>query len=288
MKRPLRIIEISIPHATAEGTLKAAMDLPDQIASYGFNTVFILPWMKVDLNLSRSPYAITDYTQLNERVGVIKDAQNWIARCRQAGLNVVLDMPLNHTSPNHPWTSNTGWYALDKDGNKCSPAATSWTDVVQLNHSEPLVCDAGEKVLRFWLELGVGGFRFDAASFILDTVLQKWIDELKKIANHELLLWCDGEEYFNSHPIFNGFLHHEAFRLAKNNVLEWESLVKNTASKGIFYLTNHDTLHLGKSPFDEWLGSYRLMREILESSSQNTLFSWSDWQNPSGSYSFML
>jgi glycosidase len=288
MKKPLRIIELSIPHATESGTLHAAMDLPAELVSCGFNVVYVLPWMKVNENQSKSPYAIIDHLQLNERLGTLSDANKWIKKCKDVGLKVVLDMPLNHTSPLHTWTSRNGWYVNDENGNMCSPKGTTWTDVVQLNHANPMVCDACEKVLRFWLEMGVDGFRFDAAAFIPDTVLQIWIDQLHKMRSEELFTWCDGRQYFEHHHAFNGFLYHEAFQLAKEDLSQWENLVRSNPEKGIFYLTNHDTLQKGLSPIMEWPDNYHLLRSLLESSSQSMLFSWSDWKDPASSYSFML
>jgi glycosidase len=288
MKRPLRIIELSIPHATQWGTLHAAMDLPAELASSGFHVVYVLPWMKVNENQSRSPYAITDHLQLNERLGSLSDAYEWIKKCKDVGLKVVLDMPLNHTSPLHAWTSHKDWYVNDANGNMCSPKGTAWTDVVQLNHANPMVCDACDKVLRFWLEMGVDGFRFDAAAFIPDSAMRNWIDQLNKMTSDQLFLWCDGRPYYEHLNAFNGFLHHEAFQLAKEDFSQWENLVRSNSDNGIFYLTNHDTLQKGVSPKMEWPDKYHLLRSRLESSSQSMLFSWSDWKDPAGFYSFML
>ena len=288
MKKSLRILEISIPHATQAGTLQAAMHLPKKIAESGFNTVFVLPWMKVNRALSRSPYACTDYFDVNDTLGCLDDVRQWIKQCHSAGLRVVLDMPLNHTSPEHHWTINDDWYCTDEHGSKLSPSGTDWNDVVQLNHTNTAVVKACEDVLRFWLHQGIDGFRFDAASFISDAVLEGWITFAQGLSQQDLLFWCDGEEYRRSRPFFNGFLHHEAIAIARQNFAEWERRAVQVSDDAIFYLTNHDTLHAGKCPLEEWPKSYHHMRNLLEASANDVLLSWSDWQNPSTRYSFML
>jgi glycosidase len=288
MMKPLRILEISIPHITPAGTFHAALDLPDEIVAAGFNTVFVLPWMEVNTALSRSPYACTNHVALNETLGTLDDAHRWLNRCHQAGLRVVLDMPLNHTSPNHMWVENDGWYSTDVRGLKHSPRGTTWNDVVQLNHGNRAVVESCAEVLRFWMECGVDGFRFDAASFIPDAVLQSWIVEAQERVNHDLLVWCDGRAYQNHRPFFNGYIYHEANTIARRNGIEWERLVNSILEGAIFYLTNHDTLHAGKSPNEEWPGSYERMRQVIQHTPNHVLFSWNDWQDPSSCYSFML
>jgi hypothetical protein len=284
----LRIIEISIPHATPYGSLQHAMQLPREIAKAGFNTVFVLPWMKVNRKLSLSPYAVSDYLSMNETLGSLEDARNWINVCHEEGLSVVLDMPLNHTSPSHPWVANDDWYYADERGAKQPPLGTSWNDVFQLNHRQEDVVAACEEVIGFWVDKGADGFRFDAASFIPDDVLNRWISFTARTSGSELHYWCDGEEYGHSRPCFNGFIHHEATAIARNNLSDWERTVIQSSEKAIFYLTNHDTLHAGKCPYDEWPGSYGYMSEFLRKSHKNWLLSWSDWQDPSSRYSFML
>ena len=288
MKTPLRILEVSIPHVSPDGTLHGAMSLPQAIVEAGFNTVFVLPWMKINQSLSPSPYAVTHHLAVHETIGTIKDAEAWINRCHEVGLRVVLDMPLNHTSPAHKWTTNTHWYMRDAMGMTYPPAGTAWNDVVQLNHNSPDLVQACEEVLLFWLNAGVDGFRFDAASFIPDDVLLRWIENLRLQSAVPLLLWCDGRVYARQRPFFNGYIYHEAFKLAKHSMREWEALVEEPDDAGIFYLSNHDTLQKGCSPASEWPGQYDAMRTVLERSPQHVMLSWSDWKNPQSCYSFLL
>jgi glycosidase len=288
MKTPLRILEVSIPHASPDGTLRGAMKLPQTIASAGFNTVFVLPWMKINQSLSASPYAVIDHLTVHETIGAVEDSMEWIERCHAAGLRVVLDMPLNHTSPMHHWASNPQWFLRDAAGMPHPPAGTTWNDVVQLNHHCAELVQACEEVLLHWLKVGVDGFRFDAASFIPDAVLIRWSERLLQQTTVPLLLWCDGSEYARQRPFFDGYLNHEAFQLAKHSMVEWEEHVRLSEDSGIFYLSSHDTLQNCCSPMNEWPEHYEAMKMHLERSAQHWLLSWSDWQNPQSYYSFLL
>jgi glycosidase len=287
MSQPLRILELSIPHATAQGTLEAAMQLPQRMAQAGFNTVYVLPWMMINREMSVSPFAVVNHHALEPSIGSIEGAIKWIDCCHSNGLSVVLDMPLNHTSPSHSWTTNPGWYSKDHSGNMHSPLGTDWSDVVQLDHSNDAVSEACLNVLRFWVECGVDGFRLDAASFIPRENVEYWIRCIRSESKRELHFWCDGHELANSCSDFSAFINHDAFQRAKAGGESWNQLLNLYSESAIFYLTNHDTLHAGRSPKVEWGEYYKDMRNVLDQSNRNAMLSWSDWMNPEEYYSFM-
>jgi glycosidase len=287
MNQPLRILELSIPHATAQGTLEAAMKLPERVAQAGFNTVYVLPWMKINREMSPSPFAVVNHQALEPSIGSIEEVINWIDCCHSNGLSVVLDMPLNHTSPSHSWTTYQGWYRKDSSGNMHAPLGTDWNDVVQLDHSNEDVSEACLNVLRFWIECGVDGFRLDAASFIPPETVANWISSIRLESQRELHFWCDGHELVNSCGDFSAYFNHDAFRKAKAGEESWNHLLNSYSRNAIFYLTNHDTLHARRSPKVEWGADYERMRNVLVESMRHSMLSWSDWMNPEEYYSFM-
>lgn len=276
-----------MPHASALGSFKDAVHLPQQLSRAGFNIVYILPWMQIDRSLSSSPYAITNHLKVDKSIGSLHEARSWIENCHNHGLDVVLDMPLNHTSPNHRWSSNLDWYARNAAGAVQPPLGTAWLDVAQLNHECADLIQACQEVLHFWVEMGVDGFRLDAASFIPDEVVKKWIEETRKEANRHIQFWCDGNENGEIRSYFDAYVDHEAWRLAFTNFDEWKVSVASEESIGILFLTNHDTLHAGKSPVQQWQDQYNEMRALLESTPRHTMLSWSDWFNPNSCFSFL-
>ena len=287
MLAPLRILEVSIPHASSTGTFCDAMYLPERLARDGFNTVYVLPWMKVNRALSHSPYAVVHHLEVNEMLGTLSDAVAWIKRCHESGLQVILDLPLNHTSPEHSWTAHSDWYSKTDLGAMHPPPGSGWNDVVQLNHGHEEVNTACLEVMSFWLNLGIDGFRLDAASYMPDEFVESIISSVRQVHCHALF-WGDGESYAETNSCFDAWFHHEAFDLAKQDLNAWKNLVESHQGNGIFYLTNHDTLCNGTSPELEWYGTYKEMRKILLSGSKHVLQSWPEWRDPLSSYSFLL
>jgi len=288
MSSLLRILEISIPHVSAGGTLPEAMDLPVQIAKAGYNTVFVLPWMKVSRAHSPSPYAVVDHMNMNETIGSIAEATRWIALCHDAGLRVVLDLPLNHTSPFHIWTARDGWYITNERNEMQPPSGTEWNDVVQINHFNGEVLNACIEVVLFWRKLGVDGFRLDAAYHMPDSFLESLIANVRQSTPGAVVFWTDGKRYGELRPYFDAWLHHEAFLLAKHDENLWKEGVGSDNGNGIYYLTNHDTLRAGLSPMQEWPGSYHDLNARLQASGINFLHSLPEWKDVNSSYSFLL
>ena len=287
MNPPLRILEISIPHASSSGKFCDAMHLPKRIAQDGFNAVFVLPWMKVNRELSPSPYAVVNHMEVNDELGTLFDAQAWIRACHDAGLTVILDLPLNHTSPAHGWTAHQHWYSKTDDGKMHPPLGTNWNDVVQLNHAcdeVKLVC---LEVMLFWLNIGVNGFRLDAASFMSDKFVEDIICAVRR-TNQHAVFWGDGESYAGTIPVFHAWIHHESFALAKQDLQSWNNLVESYEGNGIFYITNHDTLNCGLSPQSVWADRYLEMNRTLWNSKCHVMQSWPEWKDPATSYSFLL
>jgi glycosidase len=287
MTEPLRILEISIPHASVSGRFCDALQLSEQIARDGFNTVFVLPWMKVNRALSSSPYAVVNHMEVNEMLGTLNDARVWIAACHDAGLRVILDLPLNHTSPDHSWTANKNWYSKTEDGEMHPPLGTNWKDVVQLNHSCEQVKLACIEVMIFWLNIGVDGFRLDAASFMPPGFVGDILYKMHRLKKH-VVFWGDGENSSGVSSFYDAWFYHEAFALGKQNPRAWTNLIESHGNRGIFYLTNHDTLYSGLSPVAEWGDVYHELRRNLWLSNRNVMQSWSEWTNPHRTYSFHL
>jgi glycosidase len=167
------------------------------------------------------------------------------------------------------------------------PTGSNWNDVVQLNHDCEGVKLACIEVMDFWLDMGVDGFRLDAACYMPDEFVDGIISRIRQARSH-VLFWSDGEYYAGARSAFDAWFHHEAFSLAKHDLNAWKSLIRSHRGNGIYYLTNHDTLRCGVSPVSEWDGAYCALKDLLGMSDQHVMQSWSEWRDPSTSYSFLL
>ncbi len=144
-------------------------------------------------------YDITDFTDVSPEFGSLTDVERMLAASHERGLRVLVDLVPGHTSDRHPWfaaarSSRTdpkrAWY-LWADGRPdggppnnwvaefggpawtLDPATGQWyhhsfyPEQPDLNWRNPAVRAAIGKVMRFWLDRGVDGFRVDALQYLI-------------------------------------------------------------------------------------------------------------------------
>ncbi len=166
------------------------------LAGLGITCVWLLPFYK-------SPdrdngYDILDYLSVHPALGDLGDFVDFMDEARDRGIRVIVDLVVNHTSDQHPWFQaarrghpkyrNYYVWRTDRPGNTRDEVVFpgKQTGVWQfdrfakayyfhrfysfqpdLNSCNPAVRDEIKKVMRFWLNLGVSGFRVDAAPFVI-------------------------------------------------------------------------------------------------------------------------
>jgi alpha-glucosidase len=145
-------------------------------------------------------YDISDYTDVAPEYGTLEDFKRFLDGAHERGLRVILDLVLNHTSHLHPWflesrssrdDSKRDWYIWRDpapDGgppnNWYSPfGGSAWEfdpatnqyyyhfflkEQPDLNWRNPEVKEAMWEAVRFWLEMGVDGYRLDAIGTIFE------------------------------------------------------------------------------------------------------------------------
>ncbi len=179
------------------GDFKGMIDRLDYLKSLGIDALWLSPHYP-------SPqfdcgYDIADYQAVNPEYGSLDDFKQFLAGAHQRGLRVILDLVLNHTSDQHPWfiesrssrdNPKRDWY-IWRDGKKSGPpnnwystfGGLAWEldDITgqyyyhyffkeqpDLNWRNPEVKKAMWDAVRFWLDLGVDGFRLDAIGTIFE------------------------------------------------------------------------------------------------------------------------
>lgn len=191
------------------GDLKGIQSRLDYFVELGIQAVWFNP-------IYPSPgrdngYDISDYTNIDSLYGSLDDFKHLLEEMHKRGLKVIMDFVPNHSSNVHPWfnesrssrnNSKRDWYvwAEGKDGGPPNNwisvfGGSAWsydptTDQYylhqfsdfqpDLNYRNPEVQEAMKDVLRFWLDLGVDGFRMDAVVFLLED--PKLEDEAKNPA----------------------------------------------------------------------------------------------------------
>ncbi|MGD0612484.1 MAG: alpha-glucosidase [Anaerolineales bacterium] len=140
-------------------------------------------------------YDISDYTSVAPEYGSLEDFNTFLSGAHRRGMRVILDLVLNHTSDQHPWfleskssrdNPKSSWYVwVDRPPNNWQSCfdGPAWTYAAErdqyyyhyfmkqqpdLNWHHPEVKNAMWQAVRFWLDLGVDGFRLDAVGTIFE------------------------------------------------------------------------------------------------------------------------
>jgi maltose alpha-D-glucosyltransferase/alpha-amylase len=177
-------------------------DLPGLIAKLdylqwlGVDCLWLLPFYPSPLR--DGGYDISDYYSVHPEYGTVDDLRKLLDEAHSRGIRVIADLVINHTSDQHPWflesrqsrdNPKADWYVWNDDDQRWPEARVVFVDVERsnwaydaqrgqyywhrfyshqpdLNYDNPEVVEAMLGVVRFWLDLGLDGFRLDAVPFL--------------------------------------------------------------------------------------------------------------------------
>lgn len=178
-----------------EKSFNAVAQHLDSIKALGTNVVWFMPIYPVgQINTVNSPYCIRDYKGVNPEFGTLVEFKNVVDECHKRGMSVIIDWVANHTSWDNPWiTEHPDWYTKNEDG-EIIPPIKDWKDVADLNFDNQEMRLAMIDAMKYWaVEVGVDGFRCDAADFVPFDFWKQCCDSLRAIPDHKLLLLAEGK-----------------------------------------------------------------------------------------------
>ena len=186
--------------STGDGTgdLRGLISRLDYLQWLGIDCIWLLPIYASPLR--DGGYDISDFMAVLPEYGNIGDFVTLVDEAHKRGIRVIADLVMNHTSDQHPWfqasrTDPDGpfgdFYVWSDTDDKYSGARVIFVDTEQsnwtydpvrgqyywhrffshqpdLNFENPAVQDAMIEVLRFWLDLGIDGFRLDAVPYLYE------------------------------------------------------------------------------------------------------------------------
>ncbi len=168
----------------------------DSIKQLGANVVWFMPIYEIGVeNSVHSPYCIKNYVDTDKEFGTVEQFKALVEACHQRGMAVLLDWVANHTSWDNPWIKDhPEWYTQDEEGNIIWPEGTGWRDVADLNFDNAQMRQAMIDAMKFWVtEVGVDGFRCDAADYVPLDFWKECLIQLRAIEGHPLLMLAEGQ-----------------------------------------------------------------------------------------------
>jgi glycosidase len=191
------IYSVYLRSYSPSGKIFAVTDRLPELKNLGVTCVWLLPIHPIG-DVKRkgrfgSPYSVKDYAAVNLEYGTKDMLKAFVEEAHLLGIKVIIDWVANHTAWDHPWIkAHPEWYRRDARGEIVSPNA-DWTDVAQLDYSNPELRKAMIAAMRTWIDdVKIDGFRCDVADLIPDDFWAEARRELLK-AKPGLLMLAEGE-----------------------------------------------------------------------------------------------
>ena len=177
------------------GDLRGIINKLDYLESLNINLIWISPFYPSPLD--DNGYDISDFTDVDPQLGTMDEFKELLTKAHAKGIHIIIDCVLNQTSDEHPWfiesrsnitNDKRDYYIWSKGKNNQAP--TNWGSffggsawkydeltneyylkifsdkMPDLNWSHPDLREEMANMIRFWLDLGVDGFRMDALAHL--------------------------------------------------------------------------------------------------------------------------
>ena len=268
------------------GDLNGVTEKLDYLDDLGVSGIWLMP---INPSPSYHKYDVKNYFDVDPRYGTLEDLKNLIVKAKEKNISIMLDLVINHTSKTHPWfkefaheltsgnhekyydyyvysdTFKQGYTKLV--GTKYFYNSMFSPNMPELNLDNSEVVAEIKNILKFYIDLGIGGFRLDATYHYFEkktsenVALLKDLKDYANSLNSEVIMvgeaWSSRNEYIQ---YFNAGISTFDFNLAgptgelatcikTDNAKRFANLVSNynnsvkdiekTAVNSVF-LSNHD------------------------------------------------
>ena len=181
------------------GDFRGLTEKLDYVADLGVNTIWLLPFYPSPFR--DDGYDVADYRNVHPAYGSRQDFRALVREAHRRGLRIITELVVNHTSDEHPWfqaarrapkgSPKRNYYVWSDDPGRYAGTRIiftdteksnwTWDEVAQqyywhrffshqpdLNFDNPHVRQAVIRTMRFWLDMGVDGFRLDAIPYLIE------------------------------------------------------------------------------------------------------------------------
>jgi maltose alpha-D-glucosyltransferase / alpha-amylase len=181
-----------------KGDFRGAIEKLDHIKSLGVDCIWIMPMYPSPLK--DDGYDVADYYSIHPDYGDLHDFKAFLDAVHARGLRLIIDLVMNHTSADHPWfqaargdphSPYRDYYVWSDTDEKYQDARiifldtepSNWTydekagqyfwhrfysHQPDLNYDNPAVHEEMFRVIRFWMDMGIDGFRADAVPYLYE------------------------------------------------------------------------------------------------------------------------
>jgi maltose alpha-D-glucosyltransferase / alpha-amylase len=181
------------------GDLAGLVSKLDYLQWLGIDALWLPPFYSSPLR--DGGYDVSDFRTILPEFGTVEEFRDLVTKAHERNMRIVIDFPLNHTSDQHEWFQQSrqhpdgpygDFYVWSDDDNKYPNTRIIFTDTEDsnwafdserrqfyfhrffshqpdLNFENPAVHDAVLDITRFWLDMGVDGFRLDAVPFLYES-----------------------------------------------------------------------------------------------------------------------
>lgn len=300
------------------GDFQGLSDRLHHLEALGVNCIWVMPFFPTPNR--DNGYDIVDFYGVDKRFGSLGDFVNFTHAAHDRGMRVIIDLVVNHTSIDHPWFQASrsdpsspyrDWYVWSEEKPESisdgvvfpgvQDAVWTYDEVAEawylhrfyehqadLNITNPAVREEIDKIIGFWLALGVSGFRLDAVPFLIE---YKGLKESERPSSdphrylthlRDFVAWRraggvllaeanipfdQADEYFGDgdrlHMIFNFMWNQKLFlSLARGDARALRKSMEETpeipeSAHWAIFLRNHDELDLGRLSDEEREETFR-------------------------------
>jgi len=174
------------------GDLNGVRSKLDYIQDMGFTGIWLMPIME---SPTYHKYDSTDYMSVDDEYGTLDDFKALVEECHERNIKVIIDLAMNHSSSEHPWFKEAYAYIQSLGENEEPDAEVCpyvdyynftknfesgytevsgtdwyyesqfWSGMPDLNWDSQAVRDEFQEIAKFWMDMGIDGFRLDAVKY---------------------------------------------------------------------------------------------------------------------------
>ena len=266
------------------GDINGVTEKLDYIKDMGFNGIWLMPIMP---STTYHKYDVVDYCNIDKQYGTLEDFKNLLKEAHARDIRVTIDFVMNHSSSQNPWFLDACSYLKTlgeneepdasvcpyvdyyhfsrqgKDGYKTVTGTNwyyeAWFDYIMpdLNWESDALKEEFEKIADFWIDLGVDGFRMDAAMHFeendvdFNTEILNWFYNYCLSKNPDFYMvsevWSDKSTIANYYQSLTPSMFNFAVCGAEGPIIKAARSGKN-ASKFVDAMIDYQNTYSAKNP----------------------------------------